>query len=119
MSTNGRVQTQQVEGTVEAVNANGLKIAGAWVNVSRFKPIELPEAGAHVRVQVDDRGYIRSLEVLGERATPVSRSPNRDQMIARLTVLKAAANFASVRPTIKRDEVLVIAEQWLAWVERP
>jgi hypothetical protein len=50
---NGRATTQQVEGTVEATNAKGLKIAGAWVNVSQFNPLELPEAGAHVRLEVD------------------------------------------------------------------
>jgi hypothetical protein len=49
---NGRVQTQDVEGLVEAVNATGLKIGGAWVNVSRFHPVTLPESGAHVRMKV-------------------------------------------------------------------
>jgi hypothetical protein len=41
---NGRVPTEDVEGLVESVNATGLKIGGAWVNVSRFHPVQLPEA---------------------------------------------------------------------------
>ena len=117
MSTNGRVQTRDVEGIVEATNATGLKLGGAWLNVSRFKPVELPEAGTHVRVQIDDRGYIKTLEVLSQRRAAPSAS--REETIARLAVLKAAARYAAYRPTIKSDDVLVLAEQWLEWVERP
>ena len=121
MSTNGRVQTRDVEGIVEATNATGLKLGGAWLNVSRFKPVELPEAGTHVRVQVDDRGYIRSLEVLDlpRESHPSLSWSGRDQVITRLAVLKAAARYAAYRPTIKSDDVLVLAEQWLEWVEQP
>jgi hypothetical protein len=112
--TNGRVQTRDVEGVVEATNATGLKIAGAWVNVSRFgKPIELPEQGAQVRVQVDDRGYIRELEQLS--AAPETKG-DADVRITRLDVLKAAASFAATRAEIKSDDVLRIAERWLQWV---
>jgi hypothetical protein len=64
------VPTPQVEGLIEATNANRLKIAGAWVNVSRFHLVELPEPGAHVRLEVDSRGYIKELEVLSKPQTP-------------------------------------------------
>jgi hypothetical protein len=114
---NGRVPTQHVEGLVEATNANGLKIAGAWVNVSRFRPVELPEAGTYVRLEVDSRGYIRELEVL--KAAAVSRNDvSRSETITRLAVLEAAAAFAAGRTDIKSTDVLQIADRWLAWVER-
>jgi len=111
-ASNGRVQTRQVEGVVEGVNATGLKIAGAWVNVSRFKPVDLPEPGAHVRVDVDDKGYINALDVLGRGV-----ATSRDQTSNRLAVLKAAANFAAARTDVKSADVLRIASSWLAWVE--
>jgi hypothetical protein len=117
-ATNGRVPTQQIEGLVEATNANGLKIAGAWVNVSRWHPLELPEAGAHVRLEVDSRGYIRELEVL--KTAAVSRDVSRDGTITRLAVLKAAAQFVGLlsqtREDIRSDHVLLLADKWLAWV---
>jgi hypothetical protein len=119
-ATNGRVPTQQVEGLVEAINATGLKIAGAWVNVSRLRPVELPEAGTHVRLEVDSRGYIRELEVLKPAA--VSRDVSRNETIARLAVLKAAANFlgqlSQTREDIRSEHVLMLADKWLAWVDQ-
>jgi hypothetical protein len=118
-TTNGRVQTQDVEGTVEAVNATGLKIGGAWVNVSQFHPLELPDAGAHVRVKIDAKGYIRELEVV---PTVLSQTPavlsDRDARITRLAVLKAAAGFGASRPDMKSADVQVLAERWLAWIEQ-
>lgn len=118
--TNGRVPTEQVEGVVQAVNPTGLKIAGAWLNVSRFKPIALPDVGAHVRLEVDARGYIQSLEVVEDQAKSrrEARIPSRDRQIARLTVLKAAAHFAAARTDLKSADVLAIAERWLQWMER-
>ena len=117
---NGRVQTQDVEGLVESVNAKGLKIGGAWVNVSQFNPVELPEAGAHVRLSVDSKGYIRTLELLGtERKTA---GLERDERITRLAVLKAAANFlgqlSQTREEVRSEHVLVLADRWLAWVDQ-
>ena len=115
---NGRVPTEDVEGVVESVNATGLKIAGAWVNVSRFKPVELPEAGAHVRLKVDSKGYIVALEHLSQPMPPKTK---RDERITRLAVLKAAAEFVGLwgqtREDIKSEHVLMIADKWLAWVE--
>jgi hypothetical protein len=121
-TTNGRVQTQDVEGTVEAVNATGLKIGGAWVNVSQFHPVELPEAGAHVRIKIDNKGFIRELETVGDADKTPAVVSDRDARITRLAVLKAAANFVGLwgqnREEIKSDHVLVVAERWLAWVEQ-
>src|SRR5215468_6253110 len=109
---NGRVQTQDVEGLVESVNAKGLKIGGAWLNVSQFNPIEkMPEAGAHVRLSVDSKGYIRTLELLGTERKTVGLE--RDERITRLAVLKAAANFlgqlSQTREEVRSEHVLVLA----------
>jgi hypothetical protein len=118
---NGRVQTEDVEGIVESVNATGLKIGGAWVNVSRYKPVELPETGAHVRLKIDPKGYIVDLEQLSPVPTVLSRN-ERNETITRLAVLKAAAEFVGLwgqsREDIKSDHVLLIADKWLAWVNQ-
>jgi len=118
---NGRVQTQDVEGVVEATNAKGLRIGGAWVNVSQFNPVELPEAGAKVRLQVDSKGYIKTLEVLGEQRKSAGVT-ERDERITRLAVLKAAAEFvgrfSQVREEVRSEHVLVLADRWLDWVNK-
>jgi hypothetical protein len=111
---NGRVQTSDVEGLVESVNTTGVKIGGAWVNVSRFHPVDLPEAGAHVRLKIDGKGYIVDLETLGGDKLAVT---GRDERITRLAVLKAAAEFGASRPDCKSSDVLLIADKWLKWVE--
>jgi len=115
---NGRVQTEDVEGIIESVNANGLKIGGAWVNVSRFHPVTLPDAGARVRLKIDTKGYIVDLENL----SPVGQTlSDKDERITRLAVLKAAAEFVGLwgqsREEVKSDHVLVLADRWLKWVE--
>jgi len=115
---NGRTPTEDVEGVVEAVNAKGLKIGGAWANVSQFRPVELPETGAHVRLKVDSKGYIVELENLSPK--PVTSA--KDERITRLAVLKAAAEFvgryAQMREDVKSEHVLILADKWLEWVAR-
>jgi len=115
MAGNGRPANVQVEGIVEAVNDNGLKLDGDWVNVSKYKPVALPDVGAHVKLDVDPRGYIQKVEVLDSAPTT---STDRGRTITRLSVLKSAAQYAAYRPMIKSDDVLTIAERWLAWVDQ-
>jgi hypothetical protein len=119
-SPNGRVQTTDVEGTVEATNRTGIKVGGAWLNVSQFHPVELPEAGAHVRLRIDAKGFIRELENLSPAQTPAVVS-DRDSRITRLAVLKAAANFlgqlSQTREEVRSEHVLVLADKWLQWVD--
>jgi len=118
---NGRVQTEDVEGIVESVNPTGLKIGGAWVNVSRFHPVQLPDAGAHVRLKIDPKGYIVDLENLAASGIPTVLSA-KDDRITRLAVLKAAAEFVGLwgqsREEVKSEHVLIIADKWLKWVEQ-
>ena len=104
-----------LEGSVEARNAHGIRINGEWLNRSKFgQPVDLPDVGAVVRAEVDGKGYLKSIDILDGSS---SRSSERDDRIARLTVLKAAAHFAAGRGDIRSSDVLRIAESWLAWVE--
>jgi len=117
---NGRVPTEDVEGIVESVNPTGLKIGGAWVNVSRFHPVTLPDAGAHVRLKIDPKGYIVDMQNLSPDRGPGLSA--KDDRITRLAVLKAAAEFVGLwgqsREEVKSDHVLVLADKWLKWVEQ-
>jgi hypothetical protein len=118
---NGRVPTEEVEGLVESVNATGLKIGGAWVNVSRFHPVQLPESGARVRLKIDTKGYIVDMQNLSPDPGPTVLS-DKDERITRLAVLKAAAEFVGLwgqsREDVRSEHVLVIADKWLKWVEQ-
>jgi hypothetical protein len=115
------VPTQQVEGTVEATNRTGIRIGGAWLNVSQFHPVELPEQGAHVRLEVDSKGFIKDLEVL-KTAGVETASVSREDRIARLAVLRSAATFlgelSHTREEVRSDHVLLLADKWLAWVNQ-
>jgi hypothetical protein len=119
-----KVQTSLVEGVVEARNATGIKCGGAWLNVSQYGPrVALPETGAHVRLRVDARGYIKECEVLNGMDKPISAVLNeKDERITRLAVLKAAAEFVGLwgqtREEVKSDHVLKLADRWLEWVQQ-
>jgi hypothetical protein len=126
--TNGSAQNGHqghvtVEGTVQTRNERGVQVDGQWLNLSRFKPIELPDVGARVRAEVDNRGFLCMLEVL--EPAPAAPTPavvsDRDARITRLAVLKAAANFlglmSQTREDVRSEHVLILAEKWLTWVE--
>jgi hypothetical protein len=108
-----------VEGTVESANPKGIKLGGEWRNVSRFRPVELPAVGAHVRADVDAKGFLTSVEVLDEHTSVTASVSQRDRQIARLAVLKAAAAFCAgkaMSTEVSSRDVLAIADSWLAWV---
>src|SRR6266849_2181962 len=121
MTTISGTVGDQVEGIVEAANERGIKVAGEWRNVSKFHPVDLPERGARVRLELDAKGFIRSLQVL-DAAPSSTPSGSRDRTITRLAVLKAASNFlglmSQAREEVRSDHVLVLADKWLAWVEQ-
>ncbi len=107
-----------VTGRIEAKNERGIRVAGEWRNVSKFRPLELPATGTTVSLGLDPKGFINTLEVLDEsNSTRVDSTSSRDRQIARLTVLKAAAHFAAGRNDIKSADVLRIADAWLSWLE--
>jgi hypothetical protein len=111
---NGRAPTL-IEGLVEATNERGIRIGEDWFNKSQFHPVDLPDVGTQVRLSIDGKGFIRTLELV-ESPTVVSGS--RDRTISRLAVLKAAAAFGASRPDCKSEHVLQIADKWLEWVNR-
>jgi hypothetical protein len=122
-TTNGQV-ADVVEGAVENTNDHGIRVAGEWRNVSKFHPVDLPARGARVRLELDPKGFIKSLAVL-DAAPTTNLSPTstvRDRTITRLAILKAAANFlglmSQTHEGVKSDHVLVLADKWLAWVEQ-
>jgi|SRR5215471_5822188 len=119
---NGRAPTESVEGLVEAVNPKGLKIGGAWLNISQFHPVELPASGARVRVEADSKGYIKDLEVLGEPERKTSGVVERDERITRLAVGKIAgvvlAAALQSRESARVEHFDQIADRILAWVEQ-
>jgi hypothetical protein len=126
MTTPNGTGVDQVEGLVESVNDRGIKVAGEWRNLSKFHPLDLPERGARVRVDLDGKGFIRSLQVLDGAPSPTSSSSSasttRDRTITRLAVLKAASNFLGLmgqsREEVRLDHVLLLCDKWLAWVEQ-
>jgi hypothetical protein len=126
VTTNGQV-ADVIEGLVESVNDRGIHVGGEWRNVSKFHPVDLPCRGARVRLQLDAKGFIKSLHILDDAPSSAgseaeSNSSTRDRTITRLAVLKAAANFlglmSGTREEVRSDHVLVLADKWLAWVEQ-
>src|SRR6266568_5071212 len=98
-NNNGTVG-DQVEGLIEAINDRGIRVAGEWRNVSKFHPVDLPDRGARVRLELDSKGFIRTLQVLD--AAPSACAPSsRDREIRRMCAIKVAANvigqFAQTR----------------------
>lgn len=116
-----------VTGTIRSVNERGLKLEGAdaWLNVSKYAVgVVLPERGTTVALTLDKAGFIRSCEVLEQHtvagasdALPAAPS-TKDRTITRLAILKAAAEFAAARPSLKSGHVLSIAESWERWILR-
>src|SRR3954462_13665110 len=119
--------TETITGTAESVNERGVRIAGAWYNLSKFHPVALPMRGALVALEVQGGRWIQRCDVLdGESCTPgrtgalstlrpAEDSTKRQRTITRLAVLKAAAAFAASRPDAKSPDVLTVADLWLRW----
>jgi hypothetical protein len=117
MVSNGHV-ADVVEGVVEARNERGVKVAGDWRDVSKFHPVDLPPQGARVHLDLDTKGFIRSVQVLDQVAG--ANAGPRDHASVRLSVLTAAAAFAAGKAVagveVSSADVLKIAEAWERWV---
>jgi hypothetical protein len=127
---NGTVLETQI-GLVEAVNPQGIKVAGRWWNFSRYHEVPRPEQGQQValeaksgfiqrltiRVQAEPVEQVERLEEEEELAIPVEEGPAPlDELrTTRLTVLRAAASFLALRPDVTTTDVLKVADCWLAW----
>ena len=110
MTTNGdrgRI-TEHVEGTVASANRRGIKLTGQddYFNFSRYAdpPIAAPRRGQRIGIGLDADGYVRELQILANASGGDT------------------ANFlgliSQTREEVKSDHVLLLAEKWLAWVER-
>jgi hypothetical protein len=121
VTTNGTVG-EVVEGVIESANDRGIKVGGEWRNQSKFHPVDLDKAerGARVRLELDNKGFIRTLQVL--EPTGATDNLSRDRTITRLAVLKAAANFlgqlSQTREEVRSEHVLTLADKWVAWVDQ-
>jgi len=113
-----------VTGRVEARNPKGILVAGDWRNVSKFAPLELPPIGAMVRLELDAKNFIVTLEVLDQTPPPPRPRMTADEIDqedtrTHLQVLEAAAHFAATRSDLKSADVLRIADSWLQWILNP
>jgi hypothetical protein len=79
--------TTTLTGAVEAVNERSIKLQGAWLNLSKWKPLPLPTRGALVSVDVKDGRFLARIDVLDgqdahsaeHRPRTLNRAPVRAQ----------------------------------------
>jgi hypothetical protein len=76
---------------------------GNWRNVSKFHPLELPGQGAHVRLELDNKGFIRTLQVL-DAAPSATSSSNRDSELG--------ASKAYLGHLLQRRAIRTIVLRW-------
>ena len=96
---NGTVKSSKsetLEGVVAAVNEHGLRLRGqeGWLNFSKFSPVQPPEVGQTVRLQVSGGRWIRGLEVLSEPQTEPPQETGTPQTPDRLALRKYALSLA-------------------------
>jgi len=116
-----------VSGRVVSVNPKGVRLDthDGWLNFSRFATdLVPPERGQLVTLTLDRQGFVRTVDVADAGASPICRSApgattaQRDRTITRLALVKAAAEFAAARPSLKSGDVVKIAASWERWVTR-
>jgi hypothetical protein len=121
MTTLNGTVGDQVEGLVEARNDRGVRVAGEWRNQSKFHPVDLPAQGSRVRLDLDSKGFIKSLQVL-DAAPSASLSTTRDSTIRRQVAIKTAAQlvgaFAQCREDVKTEHIFPLADRILAWLDQ-
>ena len=112
--------TAQLVGLVESVNEKGVKIAGEWLNFSKWATdVTLPERGQVVALSLDKAGFVRSIAPAA--ATPDAQhgpSVGRETLIIRQTCVKASAEFCASRPELRTTDLLALAERMEAWIWR-
>lgn len=123
---------RDLQGRVEGVNENGVKINGAWYNFSKFfKGERSPDKGAAVSCVVDDfngKAYLNELTVIGSAlpggssnvsSAPVGnygRSGDTDKRIARQVALKAAVDRLSDPGSFATADVIAEARIFEAFL---
>ena len=106
-----------IKGVVEATNPKGIKVQGQWLNFSKYDQVPRPERGQVVEVQAKG-GYIKTLTIVSGMGTGDQSHADRQAVITRLAVLKAAAEFLAPRADVKSADVLRVAQSWETWVTR-
>jgi hypothetical protein len=124
-TTNGTTKT--FTGTLARSNEHGIQLSetGSWLNFSRFTPRpELPPLGTTVRIVLDSRGFVRTVEPVNppdaEQQGVLPLAPPRDSVtdhIAQSTALQAAVRRHANRLEATDDEILTTAQRFLAWIE--
>src|SRR3954469_19208845 len=104
--------TETITGRVESANERGIKLNGAWLNLSKWRPLPLPTRGALVSVDVKDGRFLDRIDVLDAQDMHTAAvghtqpSSSRDAMIARQVALKAAVAYCAAREQAKAADIL-------------
>src|SRR4051794_33663452 len=90
--------TEMITGRVEAVNERGVKVQGAWWNLSQYGPaLPLPTRGASVTLTVKGK-YIEAVDVLEAHTSAERPAPPSSARERRLR----ASPFSKRRPSSRR-----------------
>src|SRR5262245_56707936 len=118
-----------IEGTVVRVNTRSAGVLlesndfpkGAWFNVTKFANVPLPPIDARVRLHVDDKDWIRKIDILDAPAlgapvqAAIAAPPRRTEL--RIVALQAAASFGSGQDWAT-SVVLETADRFLVWLQQ-
>ena len=126
---------RDLQGRVEGVNDNGVKIAGTWYNFSNFfKGERSPERGVMVSAEISDfkgREYLNKLAVIGSalsdgggNAPQQSYSGGgsygtKDRDIRRQVALKASVERYSHDGSADSALIVSLARQFEAYLNEP
>jgi hypothetical protein len=120
LPSGSRSPLEIIEGPIEQTSTTGIRVAGVWSSVSKFKPVGVPPTGTHVRLQVDDKRFIVSLEVLDTSAS-VTELAVPSGVNIRLAAMQTAAQlvgaFAQTHEEVKVEHVFPLADRILKWLE--
>jgi hypothetical protein len=125
--------SEQVTGRVVRASRNGFQLAGreGWLNVSRYaEDVAPPAVGAEVTVELDSRGFVRSVAPAGPftatAAAPASNGHappaevDRETAITRMAALNTATAILGGGPgyPVEPAEAVALAARLAAWVRR-
>ena len=132
-----RPSVPELVGVVAVVKDSGLRLEGSegWCNFSKWAPVPRPERGQRVRLQVDDKGWIKALELAeapvdDQAARSVAPTSARDhgdtrdptlasELQTRLACLQAAAVFLAGRDHVDTRDLTLAAEVLARWALGP
>lgn len=124
-----------VAGLVQAANDRGFKIAGEWVNISKFaRGVLVPPKGAEVVAELDRAGFARKVDVVGDtpgtngsqgvydaNLTTLPTRQGNDLLSARIESLRAAVSVVTATTPaelVTVAHVLEVAHEFERWITR-